>query len=556
MSRQDRSTERENDEFSSLQLQGGDMTRGIYKYVEDAEAQHGRGGPSIRGRSKSFFMPRPEPEDDLTDINKIKVPGGFRRDYIRQREALSPNGLNNGGPSNSNQPRLFTDNFIEFLSLYGHFAGEELEEEDMYDDESREEDDLEPDERQALLAAPSSVRKKKRRVTIKEGGSLNAALLLLKSFVGTGVLFLPKAFSNGGMLFSTSTLLFVSALSYYCFVLLVNTRLKVPGSYGDIGGAVYGPKMRWCILFSIVISQIGFAAAYIVFTSTNLQAFILAVSKGATFIDIKWLILLQLVVFTPLAMIRDISKLGGTALVADAFILLGLLYLYYFDFYTLGTKGISDIVQFNPESWTLFIGTAVFTFEGIGLIIPIQETMKKPEKFPRVLGLVMVIITVIFVSMGALCYATFGSQTETVVILNLPQDSKFVNGVQFLYSVAILLSTPLQLFPAIRIMEQGIFTRSGKSNPAVKWQKNVFRFGVVIATALVSWGGADDLDKFVAVIGSFACIPLVYMYPPMLHMKVVAKTTIAKVADVALCIFGLGVMIYTTTEAVKSWVEK
>lgn len=127
-------------------------------------------------------------------------------------------------------------------------------------------------------------------------------------------------------------------------------------------------------------------------------------------------------------MIRDISKLGGTALVADFFILLGLLYLYYYDFFTLSTKGISDIVMFNPESWTLFIGTAIFTFEGIGLIIPIQETMKKPEKFPRVLAIVMVVITVIFTSMGAFCYMAFGSKTETVVILNLPQDSKFVNG--------------------------------------------------------------------------------------------------------------------------------
>src|SRR5690606_6537343 len=97
----------------------------------------------------------------------------------------------------------------------------------------------------------------------------------------------------------------------------------------DIGGAIYGPKMRWAILFSIVISQIGFASAYIVFTSTNLQAFIVAVTKGSTTIDIKWLIILQLVIFMPLSMIRDISKLGGTALIADFFILLGLVYLYY-----------------------------------------------------------------------------------------------------------------------------------------------------------------------------------------------------------------------------------
>lgn len=62
-------------------------------------------------------------------------------------------------------------------------------------------------------------------------------------------------------------------------------------------------------------------------------------------------------------------------------------------------------------------------------------------------------------------------------------------------------------------MENGLFRHSGKHDPYVKWQKNIFRFVIVFATALLAWGGADDLDKFVALIGSFACIPLVYMYP-------------------------------------------
>jgi proton-coupled amino acid transporter len=338
--------------------------------------------------------------------------------------------------------------------------------------------------------------------------------LLLKSFVGTGVLFLPRAFLNGGMWFSSIVLVAVSVLSYYCFILLVNTSSKVEGSFGDIGGALYGKYMRRIILASIVLSQIGFSSAYIVFVSANLQAFILAVSKCKTFIDIKLMILMQLIIFLPLSLIRVISKLGFTALVADVFILLGLLYLYFYDIHTIVSQGgFSDIKAFNPISWTLLIGTAIFTYEGVGLIIPIQESMRRPQKFPSILALVMVVITAIFLSMGVLGYAAFGSRTETVVILNLPQDDKFVNGIQFLYSLAILLSTPLQLFPAIRIMENELFTRSGKYNPGIKWKKNGFRFLLVMFCAFVAWGGAADLDKFVALVGSFACVPLVYVYP-------------------------------------------
>ncbi|KAF3929042.1 hypothetical protein ABW20_dc0103105 [Dactylellina cionopaga] len=539
------------EEFSSLQLQGGDITRQIYQWDAQQRDQ------ARKLRSKSFILPRPDPQDDATDISNIKVPGGFRRNFIRRTVAASPGP--DGRVGTGGQPTLLTSNFIEFLSIYGHFAGEELEEEE-YDPGSLTPDDEEgglADEGTSLLPRERRLRRVPTKSEMAHGkGSVRGAiLLLLKSFVGTGVLFLPKAFKNGGMLFSISLLLGVAAVSYWCFVLLVRTRMKVNASFGDIGGVLYGNGMRIAILTSIVVSQIGFASAYMVFVSENLQAFILAVSDCSTKIEIRWLILMQMVVFLPFSMIRDISKLGGTALIADAFILLGLIYLYYYDFFEISTHGVSDIVSFNRQDWTLFIGTAIFTFEGIGLIIPIQESMKKPEKFPKVLGGVMVVITAIFVSAGALGYAAWGSKTKTVVLLNLPQDNKFVNGVQFLYSLAILLSTPLQLFPAIRIMENGLFSKSGKYSNKVKWEKNIFRFVTVMVTALIAWGGADDLDKFVALIGSFACIPLVYMYPPILHFKGVATTKLAKAGDLTLVFFGTLVMIYTTQQTVRSWYE-
>ncbi|KZL69361.1 vacuolar amino acid transporter 3, partial [Colletotrichum tofieldiae] len=553
------------DEFSSLRLQGGDVTRGIYKWTEEAEARN------KMQRSKSFSISRPDPETDILDINAIKVPGGFRRNYLR-RAARSPSTVRDGGErgeaSDGSQPRLLTSSFLEFLTIYGHFAGEELEEddealrpgeyfssggEDYYDSDEDSEDDREPMEDSALLTPSRHRRRRRQRGGSGKNSPMSAALLLLKSFVGTGVLFLPRAYLNGGMTFSNAVLLGVAALSYYCFVLLVTTRLKVEGSFGDLGGILYGKWMRGTILTSIVISQIGFVAAYMVFTSENLQAVILAVSDCKTNIPVKWLILLQVLVFLPFSLLRDIEKLSFTALIADAFILLGLAYLLYYDILTLSTNGLADIIMFNRNDWTLFIGTAIFTFEGIGLIIPIQESMKDPRKFPRVMLAVMIIISVIFIGMGAISYAAYGSKTETVVLLNMPQDNKMVNSVQFLYSIAIMLSIPLQLFPAIKITENALFTKSGKYNPYIKWQKNLYRFFFVILCAVIAWGGADDLDKFVALVGNFACIPLVYIYPPLLHYKAVAKNRLWKISDIVLCVFGLVAMAYTTTLTVYSW---
>lgn len=543
----------DNDDFSSLQLQGGDTTRHIYRYAEKREREEADAHMHETGRlrrSRSVNLPKADVEDE--SISHVKVPGGFRRDHLR-RTAGSP------APSSTYQrpdygtahrtftepprqkPQFVTNNFIEFLTLYGHFAGEDLDEDDevlgpdeyfssdAYDEattdaEEGRSDDGNWGEDSALLTPGKRKRRRKAREAGK-GTPFGAAMLLLKSFVGTGVLFLPRAFLNGGMLFSNLILLFIALLSYYCFILLVSTRLKVHASFGDMGGQIYGKHFRNLINASLVLSQIGFSSAYIVFVGENLQAFILAVSKCATTIPIALVILMQMIIFLPLSLYRNINNIQKMALVADLFILLGLIYIYFYDVKTLvEQRGVADIKAFNPKDWTLFIGTAIFTFEGIGLIIPIQSGMRDPTKFPRVLGIVMVIISVIFISAGALSYAAYGSQTRTVIILNMPQDDALVNAVQLLYSLAILLSTPLQIYPAIEITSQQLFSRTGKYNPWIKWKKNVFRFFMVALCAAIAWLGANDLDKFVSLVGSFACIPLVYIYPVSPHCTPLALT--------------------------------
>lgn len=40
------------------------------------------------------------------------------------------------------------------------------------------------------------------------------------------------SFSNGGMLFSSVTLVLIALISLYSFLLLVDTKMVVPGSFG------------------------------------------------------------------------------------------------------------------------------------------------------------------------------------------------------------------------------------------------------------------------------------------------------------------------------------
>lgn len=55
-------------------------------------------------------------------------------------------------------------------------------------------------------------------------------------------------------------------------------------------------------------------------------------------------------------MIRNIQKLSGTALIADAFILFGLVYIFSNEIAVLADNGLADVKWFNAQDFPLLIG--------------------------------------------------------------------------------------------------------------------------------------------------------------------------------------------------------
>lgn len=86
------------------------------------------------------------------------------------------------------------------------------------------------------------------------------------------------------------------------------------------------------------------------------QAFLLGFTNCLTLLPIQYFILVQLIVFLPLALVRNLAKLSTTALIADGFILVGLLYIFGSEFSVIAQRGIADVKLFNPKDFSLFIG--------------------------------------------------------------------------------------------------------------------------------------------------------------------------------------------------------
>lgn len=503
-----------------ISSQGGDITRNL---IDNSTASH----RLRRSSSFSTFLNESRRNSTASDIN---IPGGFRRQYI----------INNAIKQNREPPKFLTNNLIEFLNIYSNFAGEDLSD----DDETVDEESL-------LLPEEPILHHQQNQ---SKSSNVKTYFLVFKALVGLGILFLPRAFCNGGMLFSIITLNVFGVLTFICYMLLIELKRYFNlSSFGELGFKTYGNTLKILILISILISQIGFVSTYILFSTSNLLNLF------------QWdqmkLVIAQFILLIPLVLIRKIGKLSFISLVSSVCILIGLAIVFFYTIDDLIQDGIGpNITQFNSNSWSMLVGVAVTSFEGIGLILPIELSMPNPKEFPRVLAISMVAITLLFTTVGVLGYLTFGENVETIILLNLPYSNISIKIILILYSLAVFLTAPLQLFPAIKILENVIFNlkmffkngklyNSGKFNNRIKWFKNLYRVVFLFVICVVAYLNFDNIDKFVSFNGCFACIPLVYIYPPLIHLKTLGESKthkIYKAMDYTLAAVGVVVVVYST----------
>ena len=111
--------------------------------------------------------------------------------------------------------------------------------------------------------------------------------------------------------------------------------------------------------------------------------------------------------------------------IANVCMITGLVICYYYSVQDL--PPISERHYITPDfhRLPLFFGTAIFAFEGISLVLPLQNAMRKPQQFSKLFGVLnvgMVVVIGIYTSFGAIGYWKYGEATEGSLTLNLPTD--------------------------------------------------------------------------------------------------------------------------------------
>nr|CAN70007.1 hypothetical protein VITISV_038750 [Vitis vinifera] len=332
------------------------------------------------------------------------------------------------------------------------------------------------------------------------------------AIVGAGVLGLPYTFKRTGWVLGSLMLFAVAILTYHCMMLLVHTRRKLDSlhgfskiaSFGDLGFAVCGSIGRVAVDAMIVLSQAGFCISYLIFIANTLAYVsnsspsnpILGLTPKSFYIwgcfpfQLGLNSIPTLTHLAPLSIFADVVEIGamGVVMVEDVLIFL---------------KQRPALRAFGGFSVFFYgLGVAVYAFEGIGMVLPLESEAKDKDKFGKVLALSMAFISVMYGGFGALGYFAFGEETKDIITTNLGQvmERRFRDGAYCL------------------------------------WLRWVAVLGVILVALMV-----PNFADFLSLVGSSVCCVLAFVLPSLFHL-IVFKDQLSRkgmALDVAILVLGL-----------------
>ncbi|CAH0402192.1 unnamed protein product [Chilo suppressalis] len=400
---------------------------------------------------------------------------------------------------------------------------------------------------------------------------VDTMLHIFKGNIGSGLLAMGDAFKNGGLVFATISTVIMGIICVHAQHILLNCAEDMRGRVKDgkaIGFAqtvrmVFeqgGPRLKararlMGILVDtfLCVTQLGFCCVYIVFIANNVK---LICDHYNVRIDLSIHMIFVVVPVLLACMVRNLKFLTPFSTIANLLMAVGVGVVVYEACQDLPPVSSRDYVG-TWKTLPLYFGTAVYAFEGIGLVLPLKNEMRNPEQFQKPLGVLnvsMVIVGSIFIVVGFLGYLQWGKAVQGSLTLNLPPGLILSNVVQTLIALAIMFTYPLQFYVPVRITWPALRARCGPR--AVVAKELGYRALLVLLTFILA-ESIPQLGLFISLVGAVSSTALALMFPPLIELVMISQKpngphyfTIFK--DVTIILLGVFIFITGTYESVAS----
>jgi proton-coupled amino acid transporter len=346
---------------------------------------------------------------------------------------------------------------------------------------------------------------------------------------------------------------------------------NLPLSYGDVASRVFGPVGQYVVNFFVVLTQLGICCVYFSFIATNLHA---VLPTGNALASLRHLILLQIPLLVGLGSIIDLRNITPLSMAANIFFFVGLVIVFGYDEDSIEHPPIDkETAHFSAEGMAIFFGNAIYSFEGIGLVLPIENEMRNPQDYPRILSLAMVIIAIVYSLVGELTLLAFGnisegSATAEIALFHKGEWPVVLCNVCIVISVAFTF--PIQFFPAIQIIESNLGIGGAMHGAAIRTPKTrelglescdvisitppsdetngtsstshclrlLLRWATITACALFAYA-VPNLGLLISLLGSIGSTALALLLPVLLYWALVDLPCSTKCGLAAFLVFGL-----------------
>lgn len=190
------------------------------------------------------------------------------------------------------------------------------------------------------------------------------------------------------------------------------------------------------------------------------------------------------------------------------------------------------------------LGFAIYSYEGIGVVMPIMQSAENPERFLQLLTLAIGTLTSLYVIFGSVCYSAYGSDTKPIITEMLPNNG-FTATIKILFCINLILGYSICIHPTNMIIENWVFQRF-KISWKRTWAKNFSRTLVCISATILALKFEGKIDKFIGLLGALLCAPLALTIPVSIHLKMLSVTKFERIIDSFLVICSIGVLIFST----------
>jgi len=332
---------------------------------------------------------------------------------------------------------------------------------------------------------------------------------IIISFVGAGLLGIPKAFAQSGWLLGIVAVCIVSSLNVYAMLLLPQIRTAVAAqrqssnirhlAYGDLARILLGPRGGMVVNACLTLSQVGFATAYIIF---------IADVVSTAFSIHRWTVCLTCTIgLGLLVQATTLTTLAPFSLIANLSTATALSAVLWTDVERLEEQGAGSGVHAMDWSGLIYImAITLYSMEGIGLVLSLEASVQ-PDKsaFSSLLAGTVGCITLFMCLFGVVSYDTFGASTQAPVTVHLQGTAAAI--VQGALCVSLYLTYPIMMFPVWTILE-------GDNEP-----HRLQRLAVVLATVVVA-AAVPDFGDFLSLVGSSVCTFLGFVVPCWMYAAI------------------------------------